>query len=57
MEGVSLLEILIWVTLNHDSHSTNQLSFKIILYNTILGTPVSSTFINCNIVESGIKHS
>ena len=51
-----------WHT-NHDSHSTNQLSFNIILYNTILGTPVSSTIINwptrynCNIIESGVKHS
>ena len=40
-----------------------QLSFNIIFYNTILGTPVSSTIINWpkrynwNIVESGVKHS
>ena len=39
-----------------------QLSFNIILYNTILGTPVSSTIINWptrynwNIVEGGVKH-
>ena len=28
-----------WHT-NHDYHSTNQFSFTIILYHTILGTPV-----------------
>jgi hypothetical protein len=30
-------QFIYWHT-NHDSHSTNQLSFNIILYHTILGT-------------------
>ena len=38
-------QFIYWHT-NHDAHSTNQLSFNIILYHTILGTPVSSTTIS-----------
>jgi hypothetical protein len=35
-------QFIYWHT-NHDYHSTNQFSFTIILYHTIMGTSVSST--------------